>query len=128
MEEYMDCPKCDTGMDKVSFKGIEVDRCTGCKGLWFDMLEYEDLKSMEGSEHIDTGDPATGRQYNKIDKILCPVCKSHMIRMVDRDQPHIWFESCSTCYGVFFDAGEFRDYKEKSILDFFRDIITRERK
>lgn len=124
----MDCPKCDSKMEKVTFKEIEVDRCTGCKGLWFDMLEHEDLKHIEDSENIDTGDAATGRQYNKIDKINCPVCNSSMIRMVDQDQSHIWFESCSTCYGVFFDAGEFRDYKEVSIMDFIRDIITRERK
>jgi hypothetical protein len=92
------------------------------------MLEQEELKGIEGSEYIDSGDPETGRQYNKIDRIDCPVCKSPMIRMVDKDQPHIWFESCSACYGIFFDAGEFRDYKEKSIPDFFRDLISRERR
>jgi Zn-finger nucleic acid-binding protein len=48
--------------------------------------------------------------------------------MVDNDQSHIWFESCSECYGVFFDAGELMDYKEKNILDFFRDLFTSERK
>jgi len=28
-------------MEKVQYGGIEVDRCTGCKGLWFAMLEAE---------------------------------------------------------------------------------------
>ena len=124
----MNCPKCDSQMEKITFKEIEIERCTSCKGLWFDMLEQEELKGLEGSEDIDTGDPETGRKYNKIDKINCPVCKGPMIRMVDNDQPHIWFESCSECYGVFFDAGEFRDYKEKSVLDFFRDLFRGERK
>jgi Zn-finger nucleic acid-binding protein len=128
MEDAMNCPKCDSPMEKITFRDIEVDRCTKCKGLWFDILEQEDLKDIEGSEEIDIGDTKTGRKYNKIEKINCPVCKSTMIRMVDKDQPHIWFESCSGCYGAFFDAGEFRDYKEKNILDFFRDLITRERK
>lgn len=124
----MNCPKCNSPMEKVTFGDIEVDRCIQCKGLWFDMLEHKDLKDMEGSEVIDSGDAKTGRHYNNIDKINCPACKSTMIRMVDKDQPHIWFESCPGCYGVFFDAGEFRDYKEKTILDFFRDIIRGERK
>ena len=48
--------------------------------------------------------------------------------MVDRAQPHIWYEACTRCYGVFFDAGEFRDYKETSVLDFFRDLFAKERR
>jgi len=40
-----------------------------------------------------------------------------MIRMVDSEQPHIWFEACKTCNGVFLDAGEFTDLKERTLLD-----------
>jgi Zn-finger nucleic acid-binding protein len=39
----MNCPKCASAFAKNSFSEIEVDRCLGCKGLWFDMLEKEDL-------------------------------------------------------------------------------------
>jgi Zn-finger nucleic acid-binding protein len=124
----MRCPKCSAAMDKVQYESIEVDRCTDCKGIWFDMLEQEHLKAIEGSEEIDIGDPEVGKQTNIVDQITCPVCKSRMIRMVDGRQPHIWFESCTVCYGVFFDAGEFRDYKQENILDFFRDLFSRERK
>jgi Zn-finger nucleic acid-binding protein len=46
----MECPKCDSAMEKVRFEKIEVDRCTNCKELWFDMLEHEHLKAMEKSE------------------------------------------------------------------------------
>ena len=51
-----------------------------------------------------------------------------MIKMVDQRQPHIWYKSCSLCYGVFFDAGEFRDYKEETVLDFFKDLLAGERR
>ena len=115
-------------MEKVQYESIEVDRCTDCQGIWFDMLEHEHLKAIEGSEEIDIGDPEVGKQTNIVDQITCPVCESRMIRMVDGRQPHIWFESCTVCYGVFFDAGEFRDYKQENILDFFRDLFSRERK
>jgi Zn-finger nucleic acid-binding protein len=43
-----------------------------------------------------------------------------MIRMVDHQQPHIHFESCTLCHGVFFDAGEFRDYKEVTVAEWFK--------
>jgi Zn-finger nucleic acid-binding protein len=115
-------------METVAHQGIEVDRCTGCKGIWFDMLEAEHLKEIEGSETIDVGDPKVGRELNKTDQIQCPECHEPMLRMVDNRQPHIWYESCPVCYGLFFDAGEFTDFKEETILDFFRDLFARERK
>jgi Zn-finger nucleic acid-binding protein len=123
----MECPKCDSEMEKVTFENIEVDRCTNCKGLWFDMLEHEHLKAMEKSESIDVGEAAVGKEYDKIDRINCPVCGSGMIRMVDRKQAHIRYEACTSCYGVFFDAGEFRDYKEETILGLFKDLFAKER-
>ena len=51
-----------------------------------------------------------------------------MIRMVDAQQSHLWFESCTSCYGVFFDAGEFRDFKNLNLVDRLRDLFRRERK
>lgn len=114
-------------MEKVEYNTIEVDRCTNCKGIWFDMLEAEQLKEMRGSEKIDIGDPEIGEKYNKIDKVNCPKCNTLMAKMVDNNQPHIWYESCDICYGMFFDAGEFSDYKEENILDFFKDILQKPR-
>jgi Zn-finger nucleic acid-binding protein len=60
-------------------------------------------------------------------KINCPVCQTQMIRMVDKNQLHIWFESCTKCYGIFFDAGEFKDYKEETLADFFKDLMAKPR-
>lgn len=120
----MFCPKCQSEMEKIRHGQIEVDRCTLCKGLWFDMLELERLREMEGSEAIDIGSPEEGRKWNQVTRVNCPDCKTRMIPMVDRVQTHIWYEACPTCYGVFLDAGEFRDYKEETILDRFKDLYT----
>jgi len=113
-------------MEKVTFGAIEIDRCTGCKGMWFDMLEEEHLKAIKGSESIDIGDAAEGAKFDEERKVDCPTCKTVMIPMVDRKQPHIQYEACTVCHGVFFDAGEFRDYKEETILDFFRGVFSRQ--
>ena len=124
------CPKCLAAMGKVTFGSVVVDRCTNCRGLWFDAREHERLKEMEGSEEIDPGPPATassaGAKTSAADesrpgdaKINCPVCHTRLIRMVDHQQPHIHFESCTVCHGTFFDAGEFRDYKEQSVSEWF---------
>ena len=124
----MECPKCRALMEAITFQSIEVDRCTGCKGLWFDMKEEQRLKELRGSEQLDSGDPEIGRRYNQVGNIACPRCTAKMLRMVDPKQSHIWFESCPVCYGVFFDAGEFTDWKQQTLLDFFRDLFAKERR
>ncbi len=123
----MNCPKCLAAMQVVGVQGGEIDRCTGCGGLWFDMLEDEDLLAL--AAEIDTGDAAVGRQNNNIDRISCPKCSSGqpLIRMVDPAQPHIWFESCTVCYGKFFDAGEYRDLAEFTLGDWLKRLRARPR-
>ncbi len=124
----MNCPKCISLMVKLTFGCIEVDRCTDCQGLFFDEFEKEQLRKLKGADAIDTGDAKTGREFNKVDHIHCPRCTSLMIRMVDLEQPHIWFEHCTVCGGSFFDAGEFKDLAHHNVLDFFKDLLVKERK
>ena len=124
----MKCPKCSAAMESVSYQGVEVDRCTKCAGLWLDMLEAEDLKKLSGSEAIDSGSAKTGKTQNKIGKIKCPKCAASMLRMVVNGQPHIWYEACPVCYGTYFDAGEFKDFKSENFMDTVKAIFRKERK
>jgi Zn-finger nucleic acid-binding protein len=109
------CPKCRAPMTPVTFEAVVVDRCTTCGGLWFDLLEHEDLKAVPGAEAIDTGNPEVGARYDQVGRIRCPVDDAPMIRMVDKGQPSLWVESCPLCYGVFFDAGEFSEFREENL-------------
>lgn len=120
----MQCPKCSAEFEKVVFKDVEVDRCIGCQGLWFDALEKEDLVAMEGSESIDIGADQVDSQYREMRDIQCPVCDQEMIPMVDKDQFHIKYESCPSCYGAFFDAGEFTDLKDHTVVERFREMLN----
>lgn len=123
----MKCPKCTAGMETIAFQGIEVERCSACHGLWFDILEHEDLRRMAGSEAIDDGLPEVGKAFDAAEAGSCPACAAPLVRMVDPKQSHLWFEQCSACYGVFFDAGEFRDFKQQDLLDRVKDLFRRER-
>ena len=123
----MKCPKCHSVMEGVTLEGTEVDRCESCKGLWFALLDDEKL--LAKATTIDTGDNKIGAKYNLVDRINCPVCPNTlMLRMVDNRQPHVWFESCPSCYGRFFDAGEFRDLAQYSFADVIKDLFTKERR
>jgi len=124
----MQCPKCKAPMERVSFQKVEIDRCTSCKGIFFDSMEAERLKKMPGSEAIDVGDADLGKRHDAIDRIRCPRDTSPMVRVVDPKQPHIWTETCPVCFGSFFDAGEFRDFKQETLADLVKSWFTTERK
>ena len=49
-----------------------------------------------------------------------------MERQTDLTRPHIQFKSCPQCKGSFFDAGEFRHYKEDTFLDFLKGVLNKE--
>lgn len=122
------CPKCHGILKPIVYSDIEVDRCTECLGLWFDSQEAQTLKEIAGSESIDIGDPVLGSKFNAIGDISCPKCKTKMTKMVDLKQSHIWYEKCPVCYGIWFDAGEFKDYKEEVLPDIFKDLFSGERR
>lgn len=119
----MKCPKCTAEMEKKQFHDIEIDRCQGCGGLWFDMLEAEHLKDLQGSEKLDTA-PRRPAERDAHRDIHCPVCKTRMIQMVDKVHPKLRYEGCPTCHGVFFDAGEFREFKAETVMDRFWRVLT----
>ncbi len=125
--QTLNCPKCKAVMEKVSFGGTTVDRCVSCRGIWFDAREQEQLKDAEGSEALDTGKPGGRAAPSSTGKLLCPVCHTQLIQMTDHNQPHIKFESCTVCYGVFFDAGEFRDYKELTLTESVKRLFPHRR-
>lgn len=48
---YMKCPKCGSDLNEVTFRGIKIDRCLNCDGVWLDEGELEKLA---GDEDIST--------------------------------------------------------------------------
>ena len=117
----MNCPKCGAAFEKVSVSDIEVDRCTGCKAIWFDAREYEKLKDVKAAKQIDVGErPKDAGEPRRLD---CPVCHTRMITMTVRGHPKLKYESCTVCYGAFFDAGEFREYLGEGVVPFLKGLI-----
>ena len=112
-------------METVAAAAQEVDRCTGCGGLWFDLREHEHVaESSADVARLDSGDPAEGARRNAARDIECPVCRVKMLKLAVPNQFHIQYESCPVCHGAFFDAGEFKDYAShtvgEQVSNFFR--------
>lgn len=121
------CPKCRADMEQIVHEGVEIDRCITCNGIWFDAGEVQLLANKEAAAAIDTGKASEGKQYNLVDDYRCPRCGGDMEKHVDSQQRHIWYESCSSCEGSFFDAGEFRDLAQLTISDFFKRLVAPKR-
>jgi hypothetical protein len=50
---HMKCPKCGEDLVTESYHGIDVDRCSGCAGMWLDSGEAEDLLRREDAGVIN---------------------------------------------------------------------------
>jgi len=123
----MRCPKCRSDMELLTIDGVEIDRCTTCRGLWFDPGETEKLRSRKIAAAIDIGEPVAGSVGNASDRYRCPRCGGKMLRTTDALQKHIWYEECEACHGSYFDAGEFTDLATLSVSDLFKRFATPKR-
>ena len=116
----MDCPKCNATMEEATYgRNMTIDRCTGCEGMWFDLGEAEQLKDKWMSEFLDTGNAKAGKANNSITDCACPRCGKTMEHIKDADQPHIGYEACAE-HGMYFDAGEFTDFKHETLFEKIR--------
>jgi hypothetical protein len=46
---FMKCPKCGMKLIALDYKGIEVDKCSECEGIWLDAGELETVSKLEKS-------------------------------------------------------------------------------
>jgi hypothetical protein len=44
---YMRCPKCGMGLREINHRGINVDKCFSCDGLWLDAGEIDVLAKLD---------------------------------------------------------------------------------
>jgi len=44
---YMKCPKCGMELIEIDYKGIKVDKCSECDGVWLDPGELEAISRLE---------------------------------------------------------------------------------
>lgn len=45
---WMHCPKCGSELDEITFRGVKVDKCLACGGVFLDDGELEQLAGKPG--------------------------------------------------------------------------------
>jgi Zn-finger nucleic acid-binding protein len=98
----LNCPRDATELAQGKEHGIEIDRCPGCQGAWYD---YDELEALEAT--IASDDERTGTiDYAKRDSELhCPVCQTQM-RAFNYRAYNLELDACSEGHGFWLDAGE----------------------
>src|SRR4030043_2173207 len=105
----MICPACKSEMIVLEYKQIELDYCSGCRGVWFDNAELEPLLH---SINLDKNDVVQADLLNSARIELpnksrrCPMCNRPM-KLVDvGEQERIIIDICQRGDGLWFDGGE----------------------
>ena len=44
---FMKCPKCGLDLMEIDFKGMKIDECSACRGMWLDAGEFDALAKIE---------------------------------------------------------------------------------
>ncbi|MCP4469062.1 MAG: hypothetical protein GY813_20245 [Halieaceae bacterium] len=120
------CIRCGAHLDaqrilrNTSVRGVEVDYCQQCGGLWLDEGELQELakhpaKVLSAVESLVLTHPrpTDGMKAHQ----PCPACQGPLMTVTFG--PTI-IESCSNCGGVFLDHGEL----EKAIEAFGSKVST----
>ncbi|MQF48383.1 hypothetical protein FIM08_00540 [SAR202 cluster bacterium AC-647-N09_OGT_505m] len=110
----MNCPRCQTALSMENYKGVEVDRCASCKGMW---LEYHELDQLEDKElnEYDVKGSLMFRSYQG--DLHCPTCGSGM-QMFHYRAYDLELDFCPNEHGFWLDSGE-----EKRVLEVMKQRI-----
>ena len=104
----MKCPRGDGELIAEIYKGIEVDRCNSCKGMWLDYGELEELEDTA----FDADKVKGSLMFRSFrGDLLCPKCQRPM-QFFNYRAYNLELDFCDQEHGMWLDAGE-----EKHVLE-----------
>jgi Zn-finger nucleic acid-binding protein len=127
----MKCPVCSKEMVPENF-GINVDVCeNGCKGIWFDQGELQNLdESNEGLGQALTAALNYPRaNEGKRGQLLCPKCGIPMQTHKYKRSQEVNVDECYNCSGFFLDSGEITEIRDtymsdQEVQDYMQKLIN----
>lgn len=124
----MNCPRCAGNLNQEILKetniSIEVDRCEGCGGTWFDKGELNKVE--EVIEPVFFEMRKIPSEIDQLAALHCPTCElSPMLLKAEhhRDEKVI-IDYCDTCYGVWLDKGELEAIRTESWLITIKNVFA----
>ncbi|MGH7931041.1 MAG: zf-TFIIB domain-containing protein [Candidatus Binatia bacterium] len=103
----MKCPKCGTEtMAEFLVKGVNLERCSSCSGIWFDAPELRQLLG-EDARHVAALRRGAVKQDLAGRKGFCPRDGSELLRVYSSIDRSVILDACAECRGIWLDGGEF---------------------
>jgi Zn-finger nucleic acid-binding protein len=104
----MHCIRCGGPMDKRVERGVLLDHCKACNGVWLDAGELEalELGVARGAEELEAARRAelAREAARAVEAVgLCPRCQR---RLETRGLQGVEIDQCRACGGIYFDHGE----------------------
>ncbi len=110
----MRCPRDDTELNVEHHRGIEVDRCPTCEGIW---LDYHELADLEHEAMPDERLRGTLVYSPRPSGINCPQCNEALTEFQYRAR-RLEIDMCDKGHGFWLDHGE-----DKQVLAFLKERI-----
>jgi Zn-finger nucleic acid-binding protein len=113
----MDCPVCDNAMITLELRGVEIDHCLDCGGIWLDAGELELLlDDPEKADALLKSFIINTQTREKLRK--CPICLKKMQKItVGPDIAPLLIDKCKKGDGLWFDKGELENIVKRAKLD-----------
>lgn len=110
----MKCPCCNSELAVENYRGIEVDRCPNCGGMW---LDYGELDQLE-DKVLDKDKLKGSLMFSSVEsELVCPKCGRRMQRFNYRAY-RLELDGCEEGHGWWLDAGE-----ERRVLELMEQRI-----
>src|SRR5437660_6408103 len=108
----LQCPDCGQALSTHIFRGVQIDSCPRCAGIWFDSRELGRVMKSDplalltleatvtpsiSSERLRR-DPGKPRQ--------CPVCHVPLHRFRYHYESQIELDTCASCHGLWVEDGK----------------------
>lgn len=123
------CPRCKTALQQHQYKGVQVDECRTCHGIFFDRGELERARD-NTDQDLRWLDfvlfSIKDLQQLEQDQIDCPKCGFTM-EALQYAGSSVIVSRCPDCQGVWLDHGEFQKiiaYLEKIVANQTADSLS----
>lgn len=93
------CPKCASYMFPGQKRGVQIDCCSGCKGIWLDSGELAQIAKTDNDLPQEDFTPSP-TQYP------CPHCGVKLATRQYSHQEPMMVDLCTRCNGIYLDNGE----------------------
>lgn len=124
------CPNCNEPMIVLEWKGVEIDVCPSCQGVWLDLGELELIAEQAGVDPGPLIDALEKVGRGEKEERRCPRCGKRLRKITAGKQRRVELDRCPRGHGIWFDRDEMQTIissyekgEEGTVAHFFADLF-----